>query len=57
MASKHQPIKPGQEVQDSGIYESSKSHIRATMVTGEKAPPTIKKGEVWKQVVDTNPKT
>lgn len=51
------PIKPGQEVKDSGIYQSSKSKIRATMVEGEPAPPTPKKGETWKQVVDTNPKT
>ena len=49
------PIKPGQEVQDSGIYQSSKSKIRATMVKGEPAPPTPQKGEQWKQVIDTNP--
>ncbi len=51
------PLKPGQEVDDSGIYQSSKSKIKATMVKGEPAPPTREKGETWKQVVDTNPKT
>ncbi len=50
-------VKPGQEVQDSGIYQSSKSKQKSTMVKGEPAPPTPQKGEVWKQVVDTNPKT
>jgi hypothetical protein len=51
------PLKPGQEVQDSGIYQSSKSKTKATMVKGEPAPPTKQKGETWKQVTDTNPKT
>jgi len=51
------PIKPGETVEDSGIYQSSKSKIRATMVKGETAPPTQQKGEKWTQVVDTNPKT
>jgi hypothetical protein len=51
------PIKPGQTVEDSGIYQSSKSKIKATCVKGEHAPPTRQKGETWKQVVDTNPKT
>jgi len=50
------PIKPGGSVPDSGIYQSSKSKKKATMVKGEPAPPTPKKGETWKQVVDTNPK-
>jgi hypothetical protein len=49
-------IKPGQKVPDSGIYQSSKSKQKATMVRNEPAPPTPKKGETWKQVVDTNPK-
>ena len=48
-------LKPGQEVKDSGIYRSSKSKIKATMVEGEPAPPTKQKGETWKQIVDTNP--
>ena len=48
-------IKPGEKVSDSGIYESSKSKTKATMVKGEQAPPTPEKGEVWKQIHDTNP--
>ncbi|MDH5426405.1 MAG: YjzC family protein [Gammaproteobacteria bacterium] len=47
-------VKPGQKVQDSGIYRDG-SGKRATMVKGEPAPPTSKKGQKWKQVVDTNP--
>lgn len=49
------PIKPGAQVPDSGIYQSTRSKTRATMVKGEPAPPTPGKGEKWKQVVDTNP--
>lgn len=49
-------VKPGSTVTDSGIYKSSKSGTKSTMVRGETAPPTPKKGEVWKQVIDTNPK-
>jgi hypothetical protein len=49
-------VSPGETAQDSGIYESTKSGTRATMTKGEPAPPTPKKGEQWKQVVDTNPK-
>jgi hypothetical protein len=48
-------IKPGQKVPDSGIYKSSKSKQKSTMVKDEHAPPTRKKGETWKQVVNTNP--
>ena len=47
------PIKPGQKVPDSGIYQAGRR--RATMVKGEPAPPTPKPGQKWKQVVDTNP--
>lgn len=54
--SKPPPVRPGQPVQDSGIYKSTKSRTRATMVKGEPAPPTPQKGEKWTQVVDTNPK-
>lgn len=53
MASKN--VRPGERVKDSGIYESSKSHERATMVKGEKAPPTDQRGEHWRQVHNTNP--
>jgi len=54
MATKTPPIKPGQKVKDSGIYIDG-SGKRSTMVKGEPAPPTSKKGQKWKQVVDTNP--
>jgi hypothetical protein len=54
--AKKPTVKPGEMVQDSGIYESSISKTRATMTKNEPAPPTPKKGEIWKQVVDTNPK-
>jgi hypothetical protein len=46
-------VKPGVKVPDSGIYQTP-SGKKATMVKGEPAPPTTKKGETWKQVVDTN---
>lgn len=48
-------IKPGQPVPDSGIYKSTKSGKRSTLVKDETAPPTPQRGEKWKQVVDTNP--
>ncbi len=48
-------VKPGQNVPDSGIYQSSETGQKTTLTEGETAPPTKKKGEVWKQVVDTNP--
>lgn len=49
-------VKPGAKVPDSGIYKSTKTGSKATMVKGEPAPPTKQSGEKWKQVVDTNPK-
>ena len=49
-------VRPGGTVPDSGIYKSSISGTKATMVKGESAPPTKVPGETWKQVVDTNPK-
>jgi hypothetical protein len=48
-------VRPGQKVKDSGIYESNRSKDRATMVHGEKAPPTRQPGEYWRQVYNTNP--
>ncbi len=48
-------VKPGQPVKDSGIYKSSKSGKKATMVEGESAPPTPQRGETWKQIHNTNP--
>lgn len=53
--AKKTTVKPGQKVSDSGIYKSTKSKTKATMVEGEPAPPTPKKGEKWVQIVDTNP--
>ena len=47
-------VKPGQKVQDSGIYKSSGSGTKSTLVKGEPAPPTPNKGEKWKQIVNTN---
>lgn len=57
MGKKKTTVTPGNKVPDSGIYESSKSGQRATLVKGESAPPTPKKGEEWVQKVDTNKKT
>lgn len=48
------PLKPGQTVQDSGIY--GVPGRRATLVKGESAPPTPLPRQKWRQVVDTNPK-
>ena len=53
--AKKPTVKPGRTVPDSGIYESSITRRRATMVEGEPAPPTPKPGETWRQQVDTNP--
>jgi hypothetical protein len=53
--AKKPTVKPGGIVDDSGIYQSTKSKIKATLVEGEHAPPTKKRGEEWKQVIDTNP--
>jgi len=53
VSKKPAPLKPGQSVTDSGIY--SVPGRRSTLVKGEPAPPTPKKGQKWRQVVDTNP--
>ncbi len=47
-------VKPGQKVQDSGIYKSTGSGQKSTLVKGEPAPPTPRSGEKWKQIVNTN---
>jgi hypothetical protein len=54
--AKKPTVPPGGTVKDSGIYKSDKSGRQATMVRGERAPPTPQSGEKWRQVVDTNPK-
>jgi len=54
MGKRRPTVKPGEKVPDSGIYQSDKSKTKATMVEGEPAPPTPKKGETWKQIHDTN---
>lgn len=56
MAPKTPPIKPGQKVKDSGIYQSTRTGQKTTLDHGEKAPPTPKPGEKWKPKVITNPK-
>jgi len=50
-------LRPGMTVPDSGIYESSHSFRRSTMVLGEPAPPTPLPGEWWTQIIKTNPAT
>ncbi len=47
-------VKPGQKVPDSGIYKSSISGQKSTLVKNEPAPPTPRSGEKWKQIVNTN---
>ena len=54
-SQKTPPIKPGEKVKDSGIYQDN-SGRRSTLVKGEPAPPTTEKDQKWKQVVDTNKK-
>lgn len=55
MANTTKPlIKPGERVPDSGIYRSTGSGRRATLVRNEPAPPTPNSGERWRQIVDTN---
>jgi hypothetical protein len=53
--SKKPTVKPGVKVPDSGIYQSTKSKQKTTLVKGEPAPPTPQKGEEWTQIVNTNP--
>lgn len=55
MGVKKTTVRPGTKVTDSGIYQSTKTNTKATLVKGEPAPPTPQKGETWVQVVDTNP--
>jgi len=52
---KSKDVRPGEKVKDSGIYQSTRSGERATMVKGEKAPPTSQRGEHWHQIHNTNP--
>ncbi len=58
MASKGKPspIKPGQKVEQSGIYQNTKTGQKTTLDRGETAPPTPIGGEKWKPKVITNPK-
>ncbi len=44
-------VKPGHEVQRSGIYESGGK--RATLVKDKPAPPTPKPNQPWVEKVDT----
>ena len=45
-------IKPGQVVEDSGMYQSDRSKKRTTLVKGDFAPPTPLKDERWLWVID-----
>ncbi len=54
--TKKKTVKPGEKVEDSGIYEGTKGGKKTTLVKGKTTPPTSKKGEKNKQKVDTNPK-
>ncbi len=49
-------LTPGEKVERSGIYTSTKSRKRTTLDKGEKAPPTSEPGEQWKLTTETNPK-
>jgi hypothetical protein len=55
MAGRKPTVKLGQRVPDSDIYRDTQSSCRATLVEGEPALPTPKKGSKWRQQVDTNP--
>lgn len=56
MTTKKPTVRPGKPVPDSGIYVSSLSGRRATLVEDEPAPPTPRPRETWRQVLDTNKK-
>jgi hypothetical protein len=47
-------VKPGEKIQDSGIYKDG-SGKKTTQVKGKTAPPTSGKGKKHKQETDTNP--
>ena len=49
-------IRPGQVVQNSGIYRDPKSGERTTLVKGKTAPPTPESGGRWREVIETHPK-
>ncbi len=48
-------VKPGQNIEDSGIYKSTQTDQKTTLEKDEPAPPTPQKGEKWKQVINTSP--
>ncbi len=54
MSEKKKEAKPGETVDDSGIYKD-KNGKRTTLVKGKTAPPTAKPKQKHKQDVDTNP--
>lgn len=49
-------LKPGEQVDRSGIYTSTSSKKRTTLEKGLAAPPTPTPGEKWKLTTETNPK-
>ncbi len=50
-------VKPGEKVQDSGIYRDNTSGERSTLVRGKPAPPTQHPRGKWVEIIDTNPKS
>ena len=52
---RRETLRPGETVQNSGIYQGSKSGERTTLVSGKTAPPTPKPNETWIEVDPTNP--
>lgn len=45
-------LKPGQVVEESGLYQSDRSKNRTALVKGDNAPPTPLKDERWLKVIE-----
>jgi len=45
-------LKPGQTVEDSGLYQSDRSKTRKALVKGDFAPPTPLKDERWMRLAE-----
>jgi hypothetical protein len=48
-------LRPGERVNNSGIYRDPKSGERTTLVQGKTAPPTPERGGKWIEIDPTNP--
>ena len=48
MANKKRTLRPGEKVEDAGIYKGTKGGKKTPLVKGKRTPPT-KKGEKNKQ--------